>query len=255
VTVAAGPSHPGSADVTFDAGEGATLNSTWPLAPGVSSVQRPAFALAQGKDGRTFLAANFDRFDGADRLQLVALMPGGRLDPTFNINPVLAPFFVKRIAKLAVQADGRIVVAVLLDRSKFGRTVSSTDVIRLEADGTLDTGFAGDAVRTGGADFGGLGIDVQGRIVVLRDRSPVLRRLLPNGSVDPAFKAPTFTQNGATRVPTSLAVLADGRVILGGDFGTVGGVERNGVVRLLTDGSLGPSFTAKADGFYRVLSE
>lgn len=60
--------------------------------------------------------------------------------------------------------------------------------------------------------------------------------------MDPAFKAPAFTRNGATRVPTSLAVLADGRVILGGDFDTVGGVDRNGVVRLLADGSVDPTF-------------
>jgi uncharacterized delta-60 repeat protein len=65
-----------------------------------------------------------------------------------------------------------------------------------------------------------------------------IARLLPNGDVDPAFD-PGLGPDGRI---TALAVQADGRVLMGGDFQRVSGFIRKQIARLLPDGSLDPTF-------------
>ena len=45
----------------------------------------------------------------------------------------------------------------------------------------------------------------------------------------------------------SIEVQADGRILIGGDFTTIGGVKRNRVARLNPDGSVDPGFNPDAD--------
>ncbi|MEK7953809.1 choice-of-anchor D domain-containing protein [Luteolibacter soli] len=67
------------------------------------------------------------------------------------------------------------------------------------------------------------------------------------GVLNTSFR-PIFTH--ATKAPrvTSLAVQADGKIIVAGDFTGVNGVANNGLVRLLSDGTNDSSFKATAEG-------
>ncbi len=47
----------------------------------------------------------------------------------------------------------------------------------------------------------------------------------------------------------SLSVQADGKILLGGGFTTVGGVSRNNVARLNADGSVDTAFDPNANSF------
>src|SRR5690625_1360105 len=66
-----------------------------------------------------------------------------------------------------------------------------------------------------------------------------IARLLADGSLDPAFAAGSGT-DGAVH---ALAIQRDGKVVIAGDFTTVGGQPRNGVARLTEAGDLDASFT------------
>jgi uncharacterized delta-60 repeat protein len=76
-------------------------------------------------------------------------------------------------------------------------------------------------------------------------------RLQANGLLDATFSAPAIS-NG---VVFALAPQADGKVIIGGTFTEVGGVQRRRIARLNSDGSLDNSFDpgAGADAAVRAL--
>ena len=70
-----------------------------------------------------------------------------------------------------------------------------------------------------------------------------LARLLPDGQVDLSFAA--LSIDGVIR---SLALQADGKILVGGDFLRIGGQSRIGIARLLPDGTLDPGFLSPFGG-------
>ncbi|MCP5523744.1 MAG: immunoglobulin domain-containing protein [Verrucomicrobiales bacterium] len=116
---------------------------------------------------------------------------------------------------------------------------------RLNADGTLDTGF-----DPGASSYvNSLAVQVDGKIVVGGIFSTLggqprenLGRLNVNGTLDTDFNP------GADRGVQSLAVQADGKILLGGSFHTLGGQPRERIGRLNADGSLDADFNPGADG-------
>lgn len=66
-----------------------------------------------------------------------------------------------------------------------------------------------------------------------------LARLETNGTVDAAFT----TACAANNTVNSLALLADGRLLVGGTFTTLAGSARAGIGRLLPSGAIDPTFT------------
>src|SRR5215212_4953710 len=66
------------------------------------------------------------------------------------------------------------------------------------------------------------------------------------GSLDPSFNPGTgVSRNGTARV-TAIDIREDGKIWIGGDFGTVNGISRNRIALLNTDGSVEPSFNPGA---------
>lgn len=77
-----------------------------------------------------------------------------------------------------------------------------------------------------------------------------LLRLYDDGTPDPTFTA-VDVSNAPTETTVAdidaLAVQPDGRILAGGGFSRVNGVERRRLVRLLGDGTVDPSFSAPAE--------
>src|SRR5205814_2235697 len=70
-----------------------------------------------------------------------------------------------------------------------------------------------------------------------------LARLNADGSVDSGFNpAPIADYVRFKPSVQSLALQADGSIVVGGQFTDVGGASRNRIVRLNADGSLDPTF-------------
>lgn len=75
-------------------------------------------------------------------------------------------------------------------------------------------------------------------------------RLNADGSVDSTFEPGA----GANDTVRALVVQGDGRIVIGGQFTSVGGAARSGIARLNADGSLDTSFSADANQTVRALA-
>jgi uncharacterized delta-60 repeat protein len=150
------------------------------------------------------------------------------------------PMDVEEFARAAVaQPDGKVVVAGDVTDSTGFRDIA---VWRLTSTGALDTSFGsnGNGLVTFGrasADEAAfdVALDPQGRIVVAGvrtgfDTDLALVRFTPEGEPDPTFAggSPLFSLiHGGTDVARTVAVQADGQIIVAGTFeGTVNPVLR-----------------------------
>ncbi|MBK7101003.1 MAG: delta-60 repeat domain-containing protein [Flavobacteriales bacterium] len=174
----------------------------------------------------------------ADR---VSAQSDGTYDPTF----VQGTGFAGDVLAITRQADGKLLVGG--DQLSIYNGVAVKPIVRLGADGTLDTGFD---VGTGpDAPVQEIVTQADGRILVGGNffnfngvNSRRLVRLMPNGSVDNSFNIGT----GANSMVTSVVVQPDGKVLVGGSFSQWNGATVGGIVRLLVDGSMDPAFNVGA---------
>lgn len=219
----------GSQDTTFQ-----------PQSPDPGRVIVPS-ALALQADGKILMAYGYS-------YNLTRLLPNGRMDDTFRPPGRINGF----VHAIQVQPDGRIVIG-----GTFGAVddVARAGLARLNADGTLDLSFdPGDAVGIGGRVIGGpkvwaLALQADGRILVGaetdHDRSPgnCFFRLNTDGARDPEFAVTLSPDHvaGWTMIP-----LADGKILVNGDFQTIGGVAQPFLARVNADGSVDASFQSEA---------
>jgi uncharacterized delta-60 repeat protein len=167
---------------------------------------------------------------------------GGKLDPTFGT----AGVFTDSAGEfnntgtigtaVAVQGDGRIVAG--------GQIGSNSGVVRINANGTLDTTFGhGGSVTAilggndGNVQVSGLAIQSDGKIVVgisnlLQGFGPmfIVARLNVNGSLDTTFGSGGIVETQIGQFGTSNSVLAlqsDGKIILAGS-GAMARYDSNG---------------------------
>jgi uncharacterized delta-60 repeat protein len=180
---------------------------------------------------------------------------GGALDSTFGTAGVVTTAIVNATnASVAVQpTDGKIVVAGYSAGSP-PTSFSTIDVIRYNANGTLDTTFG-----TGGVANAGNGtivnqvlIQTDGKIVVAGNDEPgmtsrntafFVKRLNSNGSVDNTV--PPFVDVGVGgNLAVDLALQSDGKFL---ELATANGVPI--LVRLNSDGSLDTSFGVRGQVF------
>jgi len=161
----------------------------------------------------------------------------GTFDPTF----VQGTGFAGDVYTIARQADGKLLIAG--DELSLYNGTQVPAVVRLGADGALDTSFdAGD-----GPDgrVHRIAVQADGRILVGGtffnfDGVPSRRlvRLMPNGSVDGTFAIGTAANDWVD----DLVIQPDGRILVAGHFDQFNGVNVGGIVRLMADGSIDPSF-------------
>jgi uncharacterized delta-60 repeat protein len=153
---------------------------------------------------------------------------------------------------MALQFDGRILISGI---SKNG-TVYDLSVIRLNADGSLDTSFDSDAkvVIPMGSPFlpqSMLTVQPDGKIILVGSPTVgnttnfTVMRLNSSGSLDTSFDSDgkVIVQVGTSfDYATSVTVQADGRILVAGYSYTNTYKQNFCLVRLNTDGSLDTSF-------------
>jgi uncharacterized delta-60 repeat protein len=132
------------------------------------------------------------------------------LDPTFAGGKVVVDVGLRDYgAELAIQPDGKVLV-VGSNQNQLGSDTFDLLVVRLKADGALDSAFGamGKVVIPGMGPGTALALQADGRILVGGRQT---FRLLANGQLDPSWAAsepiPLWSQ-------TSLAVQPDGRVVI-----------------------------------------
>lgn len=154
------------------------------------------------------------------------------------------------IRTLATQTDGKLLVG-----GSFTTIHGSPrrSVARLESDLAIDESF--DARLSPGTTIRRVFLAPNGDILMTGSFSNIqgiarahLARFKPTGALDPTF-APTFVPavsadtSREVSVVDSVAVLPDGKILVGGHFTEVDGVLRVGVARLNADGTVDRNFS------------
>ena len=189
--------------------------------------------------GKVVIVGDFAQYDGTNRGRVARLNADGSLDSTF----LAAGNGVTNgsILGVVVQPDGRVVVAGFF--TNFSGQARA-HIARLNADGSVDGSFN---IGSGAnAKINAVALQADGRVVIAGDfttfngaAAPLVARLNTNGALDATFSVGVGPNN---RVQ-ALAVQADGRILIGGDFTAVNGQIRNGVARLNADGSVDGTFS------------
>jgi uncharacterized delta-60 repeat protein len=203
--------------------------------------------LALQADGRIVVGGTFTTLGGRPRMNIGRLNANGSLDTGFN------PGAQNSVLSLAVQPDGKILVGGSF--TMLGGQ-SCTNIGRLNATGSRDAAF------NPGANYpvDTVAVQADGKILLGGDFTTLggqprnhLGRVDADGIVDPTFNPEASIQLGPP-VVYSLAVQADGRIIVGGYFTSLGGQARSHLGRLNADGSLDDSFTPTANSYVHSLA-
>jgi uncharacterized delta-60 repeat protein len=211
----------GSLDASFNPGAG---------------VNNEILALAVQPDGKIVIGGDFTLYNGVSRPRVARLNADGSLDTSFA--PGTGAH--SRVNAVGIQADGKIIIAGFF--STYNGVTSQDDLVRINTNGSLDTSFAS---GTGAVEIRALAIQADGKVViggtfttyngVGRNR---VARVNTNGSLDTSFDPGT----GASSTVRTIAIQADGKIVIGGAFNAYNGIVRTNVARINTNGSLDPTF-------------
>jgi uncharacterized delta-60 repeat protein len=211
----------GSLDRTFDTGTG--LNSS------VSTV-------AVQTDGKVLIGGAFTTYKGTERNYIARLNSDGSLDRTFDTGTGTNA----TVKSVAVQTDGKVLIGGYF--TSYNGTVRNR-IARLNSDGSLDTTF--NPLGVGHTVFA-VAVQTDGKVLlggsfticnsIVRNR---IARLNSDGSLDTTFNPGM----GASDTVFAVAVQADGKVLLGGEFFFYEGILCNHIARLNSDGTLDADFT------------
>lgn len=212
----------GSLDTTFDPGTGAN-----------NSIR----SMVLQQDGKILIGGTFNSFNGSTRNGIARLNPEGGIDNDFNPGTGIN----NSINSLSLQLDGKILIGG--DFTSYNG-VTRNRIARLNANGSLDTGFNPLSTGTNGAVFS----------VVLQPNEKVLiggnftsyngttrnriARLNANGTLDAGFNPGTGTDNSVN----SVILQPDGKILIGGNFTSYNETIINRIARLNPDGSLDTGF-------------
>jgi uncharacterized delta-60 repeat protein len=213
--------------------------------------------LAAQADGKFLVSGSFNKVNGAARTNLARLNPDGTLDATFATSADNGDCTRdSAVRSVAVQADGKIVVAGFFSQLA-GQ--ARANIGRLNVDGSLEVGF--EAAVTGGFVYTVV-VQADGKILVGGDFTQLngqsrtnLGRLNADGSLDPNFNLAVTgpTDSGGPSAVWSLALQADGRILLGGHFTSVAGLPRLRIARLTPEGTV-DAFNPGADNIVSNLA-
>jgi uncharacterized delta-60 repeat protein len=181
-------------------------------------------------NSRIAITGFFNQYNGTPVPTYAVLLSNGALDPTFTY-PTTTP--LSRC--VAVRPNHQVYVGGSF--TAFGGAPAGR-LVRLMSNGTLDTSFHTATGFNGPVEV--LLEQTDGKLLVggsftTYNGQPAVRvaRLLSNGDLDPAFNPGT----GASSTVRALALDAQGRIVVGGQFTTFNGNAQPFVVRLLANGT------------------
>ena len=207
--------------------------------PGGSGANSVVNTVALQADNKILIGGDFTTYNNVARARFARLNPDGTLDPTFN------PAGGADAAVLAVafQLDSKVLIA-----GEFTQVNGAprNRLARLNPDGTLDTAYNPNANSTVRA----LALQTDGKALVGGSFTNVaatalnrVARLNADGTADATYLIGT----GANSTVRTLAVQADGKLVLGGSFTQFNATTRNRIARLNVNGNLDPTFDPNAN--------
>jgi len=178
---------------------------------------------------------------------IARLHPDGSADTTFLATAAAG------VNAVAVQPDGKILVGGTIGDLTYNgvSTFVANYLVRLNSDGTPDSNFTpapnyivnAIVVQSDGEILiGGEFTQVKGANASSSLSRDGLARIQPTGTVDSDFNPNALGAIGA------VAVQANGQVLVGGSFSSIGGVTVSNLARLNTDGSVDTTFAPSPNG-------
>lgn len=234
-----------------------TLDQSYQVGSGPNNTSGLKYAFQS--DGKIVVTGLFSTFNGLNRSGIVRLNQGGSLDTGFAI-----PFTTATsVSQSRILPDGKIFLVGGFT-SAFGQ--SALYYLRLNPDGTRDTSFT---VRGANDQCLALEVDSQGNYLIgglFKTVGGIQRRKLArignSGTLEAAYNPNLRTAGTSIR---TVAVQTNDKVLIAGNFTTIGETSRRGLARLNSDGTLdtlfnpgtGPDTTinaiaVQADGKYLV---
>lgn len=223
-----------------------------------ASANGGVFGIAVQADGKIVIVGNFTAVNGTGQNYVARLFPDGSVDTSFNTGGGASG----PVNDVAVAADGKIVI---------GGTFTAVGglfrpyVARLNADGSVDTGFTPSLPTPFPPNFipsivYSLAVQPDGKVLIAGfiyktpfpspTVSPIVR-LNTDGSIDGSF-APAQINSNAYKV----ILQPDGKILVGGAFSTYAATSRNRIIRLESNGNLDTTFVPGTgfDGFVYTLA-
>jgi uncharacterized delta-60 repeat protein len=227
----------------------------------------PVYVVVVQPDGKILIGGGFTSVLGVTRNRIARLNPDGTLDTTFDPNVTNAnlegpppPQLV--VISIALQADGKILVGGFFTSigGQPRNNIARLDPVTGLAD-SWDPNATGseqafpvqsivvqaDGKILVGGDFDSIGGQTRNNIARLDATTGLADSFDPNATGDP-FGSVVY----------SIVLQADGKILTGGAFASIGGQPRNNIARLdpttgLAD-SLDPNATGGGGGYTRVHS-
>lgn len=196
-------------------------------------------------DGRIIVGGSFSTYNSLPRKGITRMDMNGNIDPDFDpgtgiagpIGP--APF----VNAVLLQPDGKILAGGSF--SSFN-TSPINSIVRMASDGSPDPTFDPGS-GAGSSSIRAMALQPDGKVLIAGDfiafnGSPFNRicRLNADGSLDGTFLPGT----GADGQISSMVLLPDGKIIIGGAFNNYNGTQRKGIARLDAGGALDATFSA-----------
>jgi uncharacterized delta-60 repeat protein len=205
-------------------------------------------AMALQSDGKIVVGGQFTSYNGTTRNRIARLNSDGSLDTTFTVGTG----FDAQVHTIVIQSDGKILVGGAF--ATYAGTATAK-LARLNANGTLDTTFT---VGTGfNNDVQSIAVQSDGKVLVggwfttyNGGAAKYVVRLSAAGAVDSSF---VMTGTGFDSFVYSVAVQADGKVIIGGSFTTYNGVVAKSIARLNSSGAIDSTFNTGSGFLGNVL--
>ena len=207
-----------------------------------------AWKFAYQSDGKMLVVGYFSSVNGSSASRIARLNTNGTFDNTF----VVGSGFNNTTAGIAVQSDGKVIVGG--SYSSYNGT-SRNAIVRLNSDGSLDNSFnIGTGLNQAVRD---LILQPDGKVIVVgaftsyngTSRNYIVR-LNTDGSLDNTFNI----GSGASSQIYSVALQADGKILIGGLFTSFNGTTAAYLARLNTDGSLDNTFSTTTGASSEVRS-
>ncbi|MCX7633653.1 MAG: delta-60 repeat domain-containing protein, partial [Turneriella sp.] len=224
-----------------------SLDASFASMPGAET--QSVLALALQSDGKVIFAGDFARYNGKNAIRIARSNTDGTADAGFDSGG-----HNNTVNAIALQSDGKILTAGLF--TNFAGTLRGR-VVRTLSDGSLDTSF--DPLAGANNTILAMAVQSDGKILIGgsftnyngtgRNR---LARINTDGSLDFSFTPGA----GANNTVHSIAIQSDGKIVIGGAFGTYEAMARNRIARVNINGSLDTLFVpvSGADGIIHAIA-
>lgn len=225
----------GSLDTSF--------NPTGAGLAGVGNI--PVYAIALQPDGKIVIGGDFESYNGTASPKIARINTNGTFDTSFNSGGAGFNYDFATVYSIALQTDGKIVLGGFLFLQYNGTTINN-GVVRLNANGTLDTAFNAGGTGLNNAECNSVIVLPDGRIVAgggtfTSYNGTTTNRIVclnPDGTPDDSF----FNAEGFNESVRTISLQPDGKVVIGGDFTVYNGQVNNRIIRLESNGDVQSGF-------------